>query len=113
METIARLRKVHSSAQKIRLLANIIRGKKVDEALNILTYNKKKAATIVKKLIASAIANANHNNGIDINQLKISKFLVDNASTVKRLMPRAKGRADRILKRTSHITIVVSDNSGD
>ena len=96
METIAKHRHARSSAQKVRLVADLIRGKKVSQALDILTYTNKKAAVLVKKVLESAIANAEHNDGADIDDLK-------------RIMPRAKGRADRILKRTSHITVVVSD----
>jgi len=109
METLAKHRQARSSAQKVRLIADLIRGKKVPEALNILTYNKKKAAILVKKVVESAIANAEHNNGADIDVLKIKKIFVNEGSTMKRMMPRAKGRADRILKRTSHITVIVSD----
>ncbi|ANZ22703.1 50S ribosomal protein L22 [Buchnera aphidicola (Diuraphis noxia)] len=109
METLAQHRQAKSSAQKVRLIANLIRGKKVPHALNILTYNKKKAAILVKKVLESAIANAEHNNGVDIDQLVIKQIFINEGSTMKRMMPRAKGRADRILKRTSHITVVVSD----
>ncbi|QIQ41514.1 MAG: 50S ribosomal protein L22 [Buchnera aphidicola (Aphis urticata)] len=109
METVAQCRKVRSSAQKIRLIADLVRGKKVPIALNILNFHNKKAAVLVKKVLESAIANAEHNNGIDIDQLKIKNIFVDEGSTMKRMMPRAKGRADRILKRTSHITVIVSD----
>ena len=109
METLARYRKVRSSAQKLRLIADLIRGKKVPKALDILNFNNKKAAILVKKVLESAIANAEHNDGIDIDQLKVKNILVDEGSTMKRMMPRAKGRADRILKRTSHITVIVSD----
>jgi len=87
----------------------IVIGKKVSQALDILTYTNKKAAVLVKKVLESAIANAEHNDGADIDDLKITKIFVDEGPTMKRIMPRAKGRADRILKRTSHITVVVSD----
>ncbi|QCI24023.1 50S ribosomal protein L22 [Buchnera aphidicola (Macrosiphoniella sanborni)] len=109
MEILAQHRQARSSAQKVRLIVDLIRGKKVPEALNILTYNKKKAAILVKKVIESAVANAEHNDGLDIDQLKIKQIFVNEGSTMKRMMPRAKGRADRILKRTSHITVIVSD----
>ncbi|QFQ32321.1 50S ribosomal protein L22 [Buchnera aphidicola] len=109
METLAQCRKVRSSAQKIRLIADLIRGKKVPIALNILNFNNKKAAVLVKKVLESAIANAEHNNGVDIDRLKVKNIFVDEGSTMKRMMPRAKGRADRILKRTSHITVIVAD----
>lgn len=109
METLAKHCQARSSAQKVRLIADLIRGKKVPQALNILTYTNKKAASLVKKVLESAIANAEHNNGVDIDKLKIKKIFVNEGTTMKRMMPRAKGRADRILKRTSHITVVVSD----
>ena len=108
-ETRAVLRGVRLSVDKGRLVADLIRGKKVDQALNILTFTQKKAAGIVKKVLESAIANAEHNDGADIDDLKVAKIFVDEGPSMKRIMPRAKGRADRILKRTSHITVVVSD----
>ncbi|HII3810406.1 TPA: 50S ribosomal protein L22 [Pasteurella multocida] len=113
METIAKHRYARTSAQKARLVADLIRGKKVNQALDILTYTNKKAAALVKKVLESAIANAEHNDGADIDDLKVAKIFVDEGPSMKRVMPRAmpraKGRADRILKRTSHITVVVSD----
>ncbi|QCI17896.1 50S ribosomal protein L22 [Buchnera aphidicola (Acyrthosiphon lactucae)] len=109
METLAQHRQARSSAQKVRLIVDLIRGKKVPEALNILTYTNKKAAILVKKVLESAVANAEHNDGADIDKLRIKKIFVNEGSTMKRMMPRAKGRADRILKRTSHITVIVSD----
>ena len=109
METLAQHRHARSSAQKVRLVADLIRGKKVSQALDILTYTNKKAAVLVKKVLESAIANAEHNDGADIEALKVAKIFVDEGPSMKRIMPRAKGRADRILKRTSHITVVVSD----
>ncbi len=110
METLAQHRHARSSAQKVRLVADLIRGKKVSQALDILTYTNKKAAVLVKKVLESAIANAEHNDGADIDDLKVAKIFVDEEGpSMKRIMPRAKGRADRILKRTSHITVVVSD----
>ncbi|CAL4325251.1 50S ribosomal protein L22 [Buchnera aphidicola (Eriosoma grossulariae)] len=108
MESIAKLKQANSSAQKIRLVANLIRGKNISQALNILNYTNKKSALLLKKVLESAIANAEHNNGADVDELKVTKILVDEGPSMKRMMPRAKGRADRILKRTSHITIVVS-----
>ncbi len=109
METLARLRNVHISPQKCRLVADQIRGLPVDQALEILNYTQKKAARILKKVLESAIANAEHNEGADIDELRVSRVLVDQAPIQKRLMPRARGRANRILKRYSHITIAVSD----
>ena len=82
----------------------------VPEALNILTFSPKKAAVLVKKVLESAIANAEHNEGADIDTLKVKTVFVDEGPSMKRIKPRAKGRADRIVKRTSHITVVVADN---
>ncbi|WP_343190260.1 50S ribosomal protein L22 [Buchnera aphidicola (Mollitrichosiphum nigrofasciatum)] len=107
-ETIAKYIKAPSSPQKLRLVVNLIRGKKVSYALNMLCFSKKKAACLIKKLLHSAIANAEHNHGSDFNKLIISKIFVNEGPTIKRMMPRAKGRADRILKRTSHVTIIVA-----
>ena len=109
METTATIRGVRISAQKARLVADLIRGKSVAQALNILTFSPKKAAGILKKALESAIANAEHNEGADIDELKVAKIFVDEGPTMKRIRPRAKGRADCIMKRTSHITVVVSD----
>ncbi|NIH41136.1 MAG: 50S ribosomal protein L22 [Buchnera aphidicola (Periphyllus aceris)] len=109
MKVIAKYKKACSSAQKLRLIANVIRGKRVDKAIDILNFSKKKASLLIKKVLESAISNAEHNNGLDIDFLRISTILIDEGPTMKRMMPRAKGRADQILKRTSHITIVVSD----
>lgn len=105
--SFAKHRYARSSAQKVRLVADLIRGKNVAQALNILTYTNKKAAVLVKKVLESAIANAEHNAGADIDDLKVSKVHVDEGPSMKRTMPRAKGRADRILKRTCHITVHV------
>lgn len=109
METIAKCRYIRSSAQKMRLVVNMIRGRKVSQALNILNYINKKSAGLVKKTLESAISNADHNDGLDVDNLRIIKIFVDNGPSMKRTMPRAKGRSDRIIKRTSHLTIVVSD----
>ena len=98
------------SAQKARLVADQVRGKNVEEALDLLTYSTKKGADVIKKLLNSAIANAEHNEGADVDELKISKIFVDEGMTMKRIMPRAKGRADRILKRSCHISIIVADD---
>ncbi|MBL4573691.1 MAG: 50S ribosomal protein L22 [Gammaproteobacteria bacterium] len=110
MEVQARLKGVRLSAQKARLVADQIRGKAVEEALLLLTYSPKKGAAIIKKVLNSAIANAEHNEGADVDELKISTIMVDEGMTMKRIMPRAKGRADRILKRSCHITITVADS---
>ncbi|MDC9726721.1 MAG: 50S ribosomal protein L22 [Candidatus Thioglobus sp.] len=96
------------SSFKVRLVADQIRQKSVEEALNILSFSNKGAAKLVKKVLNSAISNAEHNNGLDIDELKVSSVYVDEGSTMKRIRPRAKGRANRILKRTSHITVGVS-----
>lgn len=109
MEVAAKLRGAQISAQKARLVADQVRGKSVEEALELLTFSPKKAAVLVKKVLNSAIANAEHNEGADIDELTISEIFVDEGLTMKRIMPRAKGRADRILKRTCHITVKVAD----
>ncbi|MCV3262431.1 50S ribosomal protein L22 [Vibrio harveyi] len=109
MEAIAKHNFARISPQKARLVADLIRGKSVDQALEILTFSNKKAAALVKKVLESAIANAEHNEGADIDDLNVAKIFVDEIPTMKRIMPRAKGRADRILKRSSHITVVVAD----
>ncbi|ACY49900.1 50S ribosomal protein L22 [Vibrio parahaemolyticus] len=109
MEAIAKHNFARISPQKARLVADLIRGKSVDQALEILTFSNKKAAALVKKVLESAIANAEHNEGADIDDLNVAKIFVDEGPTMKRIMPRAKGRADRILKRSSHITVVVAD----
>ena len=110
METRAVLRGVRLSAQKGRLVADLIRGKKVDQALNVLTYSPKKAATIIKKVLESAIANAEHNDGADIDELRVSLILVDKATSLKRSSARAKGRGNQIEKQTCHIAITVADS---
>lgn len=110
MEVAARLKGAQISAQKVRLVADQVRGLRVEEALGVLEYSTKKAARIVKKLLDSAIANAENNEGADVDELKVSSIFVDEGMTMKRLHPRAKGRADRILKRSCHITIKVADS---
>lgn len=112
MEAAARLSGARISAQKARLVADQIRGKGVEEALNILSFSPKKAAHLFKKVLNSAIANAEHNEGADVDELKVSTVFVDEGVTLKRIMPRAKGRADRISKRTCHITVKVADGEG-
>jgi len=109
METMSRLKGAQISAQKVRLVADQIRGKAVGEALEILQFSNKKAADLVKKILDSAVANAEHNEGADIDELKVSTVFVDEGTTMKRVKPRAKGRADRILKRSCHITVKVAD----
>ncbi len=112
MEVAARLKGARISAQKARLVADQVRGKPVEDALNLLEFSNKKAAHIVKKVLDSAIANAENNEGADVDELKVSTIFVDEGMTMKRLRPRAKGRADRILKRTCHITVKVADGEG-
>ncbi|GHX08393.1 Ribosomal protein L22 [Vibrio cholerae] len=109
MEAIAKHNFARISPQKARLVADQIRGKSVDQALELLTFSNKKAAELVKKVLESAIANAEHNEGADIDDLRVAKIFVDEGPVMKRIMPRAKGRADHILKRSSHITVVVAD----
>ena len=112
MEVAARLKGARISAQKARLVADQVRGKPVEEALDLLEFSPKKAAHLVKKVLNSAIANAENNEGADVDELKVSSIYVDEGMTMKRLRPRAKGRADRILKRSCHITVKVADGEG-
>lgn len=109
MEVAAVLRGARLSAQKARLVADQVRGKGVEDALDILAFSTKKGAEIVKKVLESAIANAEHNEGADVDTLKVSTIFVDEGVSLKRIKPRAKGRADRITKRTCHITVKVAD----
>ena len=109
MEVAARLKGAQISAQKARLVADQVRGMPVEQALSLLEFSPKKAAHLVKKLLDSAIANAENNEGADVDELKVSSIFVDEGMTMKRLRPRAKGRADRILKRSCHITLKVAD----
>lgn len=109
METRAKLTYARISPQKCRLVADQIRGLPVEQALQLLTFSPKKGAGIVKKVLESAIANAEHNDGADIDELKVSRIFVDQGPTLKRMRARAKGRGNRILKRTSHITVMVAD----
>lgn len=111
MEVAAKLKYARISAQKCRLVADQIRGLPVDKALGLLVFSQKKAAGIVKKVLESAIANAEHNEGADIDELRIARIYVDEGPVQKRLQPRARGRSNRILKRSSHITVTVSDKS--
>jgi len=109
MATSAKHRFARISAQKARLVADQIRGLPVERALNTLTFSPKKASGIIKKVLESAIANAEHNDGADIDELKVSAIMVDEGPAYKRWMARAKGRGTRILKRTSHITVTVAE----
>jgi large subunit ribosomal protein L22 len=107
MEVKAIHRGARISAQKTRLVADQIRGLPVDKALNVLTFSPKKAAGIVKKVVLSAIANAEHNEGADIDELKVTSIMVDKAASLKRFTARAKGRGNRIEKQSCHITVTV------
>ena len=109
METTAIVRGVRLSAQKGRLVADLVRGKPVDKALNILAFTQKRAAVIIKKALESAIANAEHNDGADIDDLRVKKIYVEKATTLRRFSARAKGRGTRISKQTSHIFVTVGD----
>lgn len=109
MGTTAKLRYARISPQKCRLVADQIRGLPVENALQTLTFSTKKASGIVKKVLESAIANAEHNDGADIDELKVKSIFIDQGPTLKRMRARAKGRANRILKRTSHITVTVAE----
>jgi len=109
MQAIAILKYVRVSAQKGRLVADQIRGLPVARALELLQFSPKKAAGHVRKVLESAIANAEHNEGADVDELKVATIQVDGGPTLRRFHSRAKGRGVRILKRTSHITVVVSD----
>ena len=109
METKASLRGAHLSAQKGRLVADLVRGKKVDQAINILAFSPKKGAALVKKLLESAIANAEHNDGADIDALKVKAIHVERGSFQKRFHARAKGRGNRVLRHSCHIYLTVGD----
>jgi len=109
MQTRASLRGVRLSAQKGRLVADLIRGLAVDKALNVLAFSPTKGAKIIKKVLESAIANAEHNDGADIDELKVSTIYVDKAASMVRQSARAKGRGNRIEKQTCHITITVGN----
>jgi large subunit ribosomal protein L22 len=109
METKASLRGVRLSAQKGRLVADQIRGLAVDKALNLLAFSPKKGATIIKKVLESAIANAEHNDGADIDELKVKTIYVEKGMVLKRFTARAKGRGNRISKQTCHVFLTVGD----
>ncbi len=108
-ETKASVRGVRLSVDKGRLVADMIRGKKVDQAINILTFTPKKAAVIIKKAVESAVANAEHNDGADIDELKVKSIYVEQGATLKRFSARAKGRGNRISKPTCHIFVTVGN----
>ena len=109
MATVAKLRNARIAAQKVRLVADQIRGERVEKAINILTFSNKKAAAIVKKVLESAIANAEHNDGADVDELKVSTIMVDEGPVMKRWRARARGRAAKIIKRTCHVTVAVAE----
>ena len=109
MNTIAKLRGVRLSAQKGRLVADLIRGKPVESALNILQFNPKKGAAIIRKVLESAIANAEHNDGADIDELRVTHICVERGPVLKRFAARAKGRGARILKPSCHVFVTVGD----
>ena len=109
MQVSAKANRLQISPQKARLVVDQVRGKSVSDALDILGFSNQKAAVLVRKLVESAIANAENNEGADIDELKICEIFVNEGLTMKRIRPRAKGRADRIFKRSSHITVTVTD----
>ena len=110
MEVSASAKRLRVSAQKVRLVADQIRGKPVADALDLLSFSNKKASVLMRKALESVVANAENNEGADIDELKVYEVYVNEGMTMKRIRPRAKGRADRIFKRSSHITVPVSDN---
>jgi len=109
MQVSAKLRYARISPQKCRLVADLIRGMPVERALQVLSFSPKKGSAMVKKVLDSAIANAEHNAGLDIDELKVAAIMIDQGPTFKRFQARAKGRGDRVLKRTSHITVTVAE----
>lgn len=111
IEVRAKLRSARVSSQKVRLVANQIRGKQVEAALDILTFDLQKSAHLVKKVLESAIANAEHNKGLDIDTLYVSKIFVDESFTIKRIRPRARGRADRYFRRSCNIDLTLEENN--
>ena len=113
MQVTAILRYAHISPQKCRLVADTVRGKAVGNAIATLKFMPKKGAALVRKVLESAVANAEHNLGADIDTLKVTAIMVDEAPVLKRFQARAKGRGNRIVKRNSHITVVVSDGRKD
>ena len=110
MQAFAKLKYARISPQKARLVADQVRNLPVNRAIDLLTFSNKKAARLIKKVLESAIANAEHNEGADIDELKVTTIYVDEGPRLKRLHARAKGRANRIVKRTSHITVTVAES---
>ena len=113
MEVQAILKHVRMSAQKVRLVAHQIRGNSVAKAFDILDFSNKKAALIIKNVLKSAVANAEHNNGLDLDELYVSTIFINEGATMKRFQARAKGRGNRILKRTSHVVVKVSERNNN
>lgn len=111
MRVTAKASRLRLSPQKARLVVDMVRGKHVSEALEILSFTPKKGAVLVKKVLQSAIDNAENNEGLDIDDLRVAEIFVGEGIKLKRIQPRAKGRADRIVKRTCHVTVAVSDDS--
>jgi large subunit ribosomal protein L22 len=109
MEAKAVVKNIRISPQKARLVADMIRGKQVDNALNTLKFTPKKGARIIRKIVESAVANASQNEAIDVDTLFVKKIFIDGGPMLKRIRPRAMGRASRILKRSSHITVVLDE----
>jgi large subunit ribosomal protein L22 len=109
MQVRAIAKRLSIAPQKARLVVDQVRGKPVSDALDILNFSSRKGAVLVRKVLESAIANAENNEGADVDELKVAEIYVDAGTTAKRIRPRAKGRADRIFKRTCHITVTVSD----
>ena len=110
MQAEARLKHARISAQKARLVADQIRGLEVEQAIDLLAFSSKKGAGIIKKVLESAIANAEHNKGADIDELRVAGIQINEGPTMKRIRARAKGRASRIFKRTSHISVIVAES---
>ena len=109
MATVAKLKNARISPQKARLVADQIRGMPVDNAINLLTFSNKKAAQVIKKVLESAIANAEHNDAADVDELIVQQIMIDEGPTMKRWRPRARGRANKIFKRMSHVTVAVEE----
>lgn len=112
MRVAAKAKMLRISPRKARLVADMVRGKPVEEAQDILGFSPQKAAGLVSKVLESAIANAEENEGADVDELRVGEIYVDEGVTMKRIRPRARGRADRIFKRTSHVTVAVTDGEG-
>ncbi len=109
MASVAKLKYARISPQKARLVADQIRGLPVDSAINILSFSNKKAAQIIKKVLDSAIANAEHNDAADVDELIVQQIMIDEGPVMKRFRPRARGRANKIFKRMSHVTVAVEE----